>query len=73
MNELKSKPIWVTWKYKADGGKLPISVITERETGADPSHSHEWVSFDELSNTDKIGFIIPEGYFFLDIDHRDTQ
>ncbi len=43
MNELKTKPIWVTWKYKADGGKLPISVITGRETGTNPSHSHEWV------------------------------
>ena len=31
--------------------------------------------FDELSRSDaeRIGFIIPEGYFFLDIDHRDTQ
>ena len=41
--------------------------------------------FDELSRSEKtrdenttsdaerIGFIIPEGYFFLDIDHRDTQ
>ena len=75
MNELKTKPIWVTWKHKADGGKLPISVITGRETGTNPSHSHEWVEFDELSRSDaeRIGFIIPEGYFFLDIDHRDTQ
>ena len=73
MNELKTKPIWVTWKYKADGGKLPISVITERETGTNSAHSHEWVEYDELGEAERIGFIIPEGYFFIDIDHRDTQ
>ena len=28
---------------------------------------------EKLRDAEKIGFIIPEGYFFLDIDHRDTQ
>ena len=73
MNSLKKKPVWVTWRYKDDGGKLPISVITGKETGTNSSHSHEWTTFDELAETDKVGFIIPEGYFFLDVDHKDTQ
>ena len=73
MNSLKKKPVWVTWRYKDDGGKLPISVITGKETGTNSSHSHEWTTFDELSETDKVGFIIPEGYFFLDVDHKDPH
>ena len=73
MNELKTKPIWVTWKYKADGGKLPISIITEHETGTNSVYSHGWGAFNELGDAERIGFTIPEGYFFLDINHRDTQ
>ena len=78
MQELKAQKIWVCWRYtmvKGNRTKKPFSAYGTA-TGTDAPHRHSWVTYDEALTASKekhfdgIGFIIPEGYVFLDIDHR---
>lgn len=77
--ELKEQKIWLCWNFREKGGKktkVPIAASGEK-TGTDKAHRHTWVTFDEAkkaANDRKysgVGFVIPKGWFFLDIDHRD--
>ena len=70
--------IWHCWIYSKRRGnitKVPVAASGE-ETGPDEAHRNTWVTFDEAKTAtaekhfDGIGFVIPKGYFFLDIDHR---
>ena len=79
--ELKEQKIWLCWNFREKGGKrtkVPIAASGEK-TGTDEAHSSTWVTFDEAKraaaekNYSGVGFVIPEGYFFLDIDHRDMD
>ncbi len=79
--ELKEQKIWLCWNFREKGGKktkVPIAASGEK-TGTDKAHSSTWVTFDEAQraarekNYSGVGFVIPEGYFFLDIDHRDMD
>lgn len=79
IDELKAQRIWVCFIIrKKDGGfeKKPISAYGT-ETGSDADHAHTWVTYDEAVRAmkekgyDGIGFALPEGFFFVDIDHRD--
>ena len=79
--ELKEQKIWLCWNFREKGGKrtkVPIAASGEK-TGTDKAHSSTWVTFDEAQraarekNYSGVGFIIPEGYFFLDIDHRELD
>ena len=78
MQELKAQKIWMCWRYTMVKGrrtKKPFSAYGTA-TGTDASHQHSWVTYDEAlaaskeKRFDGMGFIIPEGYVFLDIDHR---
>ena len=78
MQELKAQKIWVCWRYtmvKGNRTKKPFSAYGTA-TGTDAPHRHSWVTYDEALTASKekhfdgIGFIIPKGYVFLDIDHR---
>ncbi|MCD7818816.1 MAG: hypothetical protein LUH07_07170, partial [Lachnospiraceae bacterium] len=69
--------IWMCWIYVMANGrktKKPISAYGI-PTGTDDAHAHTWVSYEEAkaaaekNGYDGVGFIIPEGYFFLDLDH----
>ena len=80
MQELKKQKIWVCWNYIMEKGqrkKKPVSAYGT-ETGPDAAHAHTWVTYEEAkvaaekNSFDGISFVIPNGYFFLDIDHRDT-
>ena len=80
MEKLKKQKIWLCWKREPDeNGRLtkkPYSPLGFR-TGTSPDHSNEWVSYEEAQKAaegyfDGIGFIIPEGYFFVDVDHQDA-
>ncbi|MCD7723958.1 MAG: phage/plasmid primase, P4 family [Clostridiales bacterium] len=80
MQELKKRKIWVCWNYITEKGqkkKKPVSAYGT-ETGPDAAHAHTWVTYEEAkaaaekNSFDGISFVIPDGYFFLDIDHRDT-
>ena len=79
MDELKSQKVWLCWNYETRKGKrtkVPISA-SDIATGTNSEYAHTWVTYDEaIKATDKhgyngVGFKIPQGYFFLDIDHKE--
>ncbi|MCD7831754.1 MAG: phage/plasmid primase, P4 family [Firmicutes bacterium] len=77
MQELMEQKIWICWNFAEVKGrrtKKPISAYGT-PTGTDAAHAHTWVTYEEAKTAaekngyDGVGFVIPEGYFFLDIDH----
>jgi len=77
--KLKQMKIWLCWKYievKGKKTKKPIAAYGGA-TGANSEYQKTWVTYDEAvsamkrMNADGIGFVIPVGHFFLDIDHRE--
>lgn len=81
MDELKSQKIWFCWNYETRKGKrtkVPISAYGT-PTGTNAPYAGTWVTYDEAVKAAKkhgyngVGFKIPEGYFFLDIDHKDLS
>ena len=81
MDELKAWKIWVCWRYVMKNGnktKKPFSAYGTA-TGTDEPHRHTWVTYDEAvvavkeKGFDGVGFVIPEGYFLFDIDHRSLE
>ena len=79
MVALKNTKIWVCFKLKdsKDGrkGKIPCSA-EGTATGTSANYAHTWVTYDEAlaaarqNGYDGVGFVVPSGFFFLDIDHR---
>lgn len=78
MKELMEMRIWFCWRYEIRRGektKVPKSIYGTA-TGTTANYAHSWVTYDEAAAAegfDGIGFVIPEGYFFLDLDHRDLS
>ncbi len=81
MQKLKQMKIWLCWKYIEVNGrktKKPIAAYGSA-TGTNSEYQKTWVTYDEAVsaknrlNADGIGFVIPCGYFFLDIDHRELD
>ena len=81
VDEIKSMPIWMLWKKRSRGtqmSKIPIAA-DGRSCGTSENYADRWVTFDDAQQAaterkaDGIGFRIPNGMFFLDIDHRDLQ
>ena len=81
MQELKALPIWFLWRKEMDGdriNKVPFAA-GGGATGTNGKYRHTWVTYEEAVAAAKmvsaagIGFVIPEGYFFLDIDHADED
>lgn len=79
MEELKTQRIWLCWNYETRKGKrtkVPISA-SSAATGTSMEYAHTWVTYDEATKAAEdcgyngVGFKIPQGYFFLDIDHRE--
>lgn len=80
MDELKAQKIWFCWNYETRKGektKVPRSAYGTA-TGTNAVYQHTWVTYDEAVNAAEehgdngVGFKIPEGYFFLDVDHKDV-
>lgn len=79
MLELKQQKIWMLWRLDKKNGK-PTKVPFSSKggpTGTDEKWKATWVTYDEAVAAKKnfkrasgIGFKIPEGYFFIDIDDR---
>ena len=76
LQELKQMPVWVCWRSVRKGNritKVPVSPLGGG-TGSDPQHRHTWTNFDTAlaasaqKGLDGVGFIIPEGIAFLDLD-----
>ena len=84
--ELKEQKIWMLWrketrrdsKGEPKPTKVPVNAFGAR-TGTDQAHAGDWMTFEEAlqageaTTCEGIGFKIPEGVFFLDIDHRDIE
>jgi len=79
MQELKDMRIWFLWRREINGGrinKIPFAA-SGGATGTNERYRHTWVTYDEAvaamkeQNAAGVGFVIPKGYFFLDIDHYD--
>ncbi len=80
MQEWKKQNVWVCWKYVSKGGRMTKMPFTHtgRATGTSPDHDKEWTDFVTATAAlkkpeqgfDGIGFIMPEGYFLLDVDHK---
>ena len=82
MQELKGQQIWMLWRFeirKEKRTKVPRSALDGGPSGSDESSSHTWVTYDEAVyardtyGMDGVGFKIPDGYFFLDVDHRELD
>ena len=81
MQELKSRRIWVCWNLTEKNGrptKVPCSSAGSA-AGTDEKYRDVWVTYDEAAAAAErnkysgVGFVIPKGYFFLDIDHVDME
>ncbi len=78
MVNLQSMPIWLMWRYEEVKGKktkVPYCARNNMKIGTDEKYRPQWVSFDEASDSYRafscngIGFVIPEGYAVIDLDH----
>jgi P4 family phage/plasmid primase-like protien len=81
MQELKQMRIWLCWKYRVVKGKktkVPVSA-KGGPTGTDRKYQSTWVTYEEARRAasamhcNGIGFVLPDGYFLLDIDHRSAD
>lgn len=75
MEDLKKQKIWICWTL-SKGTKKPISAHGTPTSANVRKHGHTYVTYEEALQAKEekgytgVGFVIPEGYFFLDIDHR---
>ena len=81
MQKLKAQRIWFLWRKEMDGdhiNKIPFAA-DGGATGTNEKYRHTWVTYDEaVVAAEKVGaagvgFVLPEGYFFLDIDHANKD
>lgn len=81
IEELKNMPIWMLWKrhqYGNHASKKPYAADGS-PCGVNDEYQDAWVTYDEAQHAaagqqaNGVGFKIPSGMFFLDIDHRDVQ
>ena len=83
MEKLKRQRVWVCWKYVSKGGRMTKVPFTHtgRATGTSPEHGGEWTDYETAHAAaqtpemgyDGIGFVMKEGYFLLDVDHKDMD
>ncbi len=82
MESLKEENLWLCWKYKTtkDGKKTKVPyAINGAQTGTSEKYKKSWVTYLEAKAAvdshefQGVGFVIPEGYFFLDIDNKDVN
>ena len=78
MQELMDMKIWFLWRKELNGdriNKVPFA-SSGGATGTNEKYRHTWVTYNEAVTAMKkqsaagVGFVIPKGYFFLDIDHK---
>ncbi len=82
MQELKRKNTWLVWKYEiADGKKkkIPMKPLGFGKCGTDEKFIKDWTNFNKAAEAkvnrqmEGVGFVIPEGYGVVDIDHMDAS
>ena len=71
MNKLKTKKVWLNWKYIDDKGKIPYNPATGKP--AKPNDPTTWSSYElalqKSVDYNGIGFALTEGVCAIDIDH----
>ncbi|MBQ9662702.1 MAG: hypothetical protein IJV40_06080 [Oscillospiraceae bacterium] len=77
LRQLKDMPIWICWRRKPGRNghitKVPVSP-RGGATGTDDSHRSTWTNHSaaaaaaKKNRWDGVGFVIPEGFAFLDLD-----
>ena len=81
MEKLKKRPLWLLWRKRTRNGKvakIPFSADGSA-CGTNDEYESAWVAFEAAQKAavkqkaDGVGFVIPKGMFFLDIDHRDLD
>lgn len=81
MKILKEKQLWLLWKKQTRNGraaKVPFSA-KGGSSGTNDEYSHTWVTYQEAElaaakkGANGVGFKIPNGVFFLDIDHKSVD
>lgn len=82
MQELMDMKIWFLWRYATGKNgkitKVPFAA-NGGVTGTNDEYSSTWGTHDdaiavkEKYHAAGLGFKLPQGYFFLDIDHRDLS
>ena len=81
MDEVKNMPIWLPWRRQNRKGKIskvPLAA-SGKTSGTSEAFQKDWVTYPEAQaaaqkkKADGVGFVIPKGMFFLDIDHRDLN
>lgn len=80
IDELKQKKIWLLWNYMPGKNgkitKVPFSVYGGT-TGTDEKYRDTWATYEEACaamlrcGASGLGFKVPEGVYFLDVDHKD--
>ena len=79
MCELMEMPIWFLWRKELKDeriNKIPFSA-KGGATGTNKKYEHTWVTYSEAleakekADASGVGFVVPKGYFFLDIDHKE--
>lgn len=81
LSEFKKIKQWLCWKYKYIKGKKKKVPISYKNTasGTDEKYRKTWCTYDEAKSAvkkygfDGIGFVIPDGYFGIDIDKRSLE
>ena len=79
IDELKAQKIWICWNYAMQNGNRTKKPCASDGgiTGSNHAFRATWVTFEEAMRAEEassyggVGFIIPKGMYFLDIDHRD--
>ena len=74
---IKEERLWLLWRRMEKNGrmtKVPFS-SSGKATGTDEKYASSWVTYEEAAkaketrNADGVGFVIPEGMVFIDVDH----
>lgn len=81
MQELMDMKIWMLWRWATDQNGKPTKkpfAAGGGPTGTDDKWSHTWVTYNEAVKAKEhnsiaagVGFKIPKGYYFIDIDHKE--
>ena len=81
INELKNMPVWMLWKRQKVGKRVAKKPFAADGSicGVSDEYKDSWVTYAqaqsavESQKADGVGFKIPSGMFFLDIDHRELD
>lgn len=82
MKVLKRQKQWLNWNYAEDKDGKPTKIPKSYEntaTGTNEEYHKTWCNYDEAKSAvskhgfDGVGFVIPSGYFGIDIDKRDLK